>query len=103
MRVVRSLLAGGADPSYQQSRQSRKAALHHCAEHGLTELAETLLAAGADPNAASLPSQRTPLHIAVVHRSLGVLKAARERSALSLSLSLGEVAPGACVWVRVDS
>ncbi|CAK9044593.1 unnamed protein product [Durusdinium trenchii] len=74
-QVVRHLLGAKADPSFAQSKQSGKTALHHCAEHGLTELAQELLSARADPNRKSKPMQRTPLHQAVIHRSLGVVEA----------------------------
>lgn len=75
-RVARSLLHQGlADPNHKQSRQSKKTALHQCAEHGLGGIAQILLDARANPNLKSNPLGRTALHSAVVHRSYDVASA----------------------------
>ncbi|CAE7531095.1 atad3-a [Symbiodinium natans] len=84
--VAESLLKARADPSFAQSKQSGKTPLHHCAEHGLSVMAEVLLAAKANPETASRPLRRTPLHQAVVHRSLGVLRALLDSGARTSAL-----------------
>merc|ERR1712070_479652 len=58
LHIVNTLLDHGhADPSFRQSRQSRKTALHQCAEHCLTDIAKALLKGRANPNLRSLPSE----------------------------------------------
>ncbi|CAE7471574.1 Bifunctional arginine demethylase and lysyl-hydroxylase JMJD6-A [Symbiodinium microadriaticum] len=99
--VTESLLKARADPSFAQSRQSGKTPLHHCAEHGLSALAEALLSAKADPEARSKPLQRTPLHQAVIHRSLGVLQALLDAGArVSTMDSAGRTAPDLAKQLR---
>ncbi|CAJ1405194.1 unnamed protein product [Effrenium voratum] len=93
LQVVRGLLQARADPSFAQSRQSGKTPLHHCAEHGLTDLAEELLAARANLDSKSKAMQRTPLHQAVVHRSLGVVKALLSAGASATAVDAAGRAP----------
>eukprot|EP00933_Yihiella_yeosuensis_P013130 TRINITY_DN12308_c0_g1_i3.p1 TRINITY_DN12308_c0_g1~~TRINITY_DN12308_c0_g1_i3.p1 ORF type:complete len:503 (+),score=94.18 TRINITY_DN12308_c0_g1_i3:151-1509(+) len=84
--VMRSLLDGRANPSSPQSKKSGKTPLHHCAEHGLTDLAKILLEARANTESRSHPLERTPLHAAVVHRSQGVLEALLKANANTSAL-----------------
>mmetsp|Transcript_4749 Transcript_4749/g.10118 ORF Transcript_4749/g.10118 Transcript_4749/m.10118 type:complete len:606 (-) Transcript_4749:1673-3490(-) len=72
-RVASSLLQAGAIASYRAMPGGGKTPLMHCAALDLTEIAALLLQSGADPDSINVFRQ-TALHVAVVHRSYGVVQ-----------------------------
>jgi len=73
LAVAGILLRAGAIPSYQIAEGGGKTPLMHCASLDMMEVAALLLKSGAEPDSVNAFGQ-TALHVAVVHRSHGVVQ-----------------------------
>ena len=71
-KAVAKFLAEGAPVDEPDAYDADDLPLHHVAQCGFVDIAELLLAKGADVNARRAPNQDTPLHDAVFWRQLAM-------------------------------
>jgi ankyrin repeat protein len=80
IETVKQLLSQGADPNVFLD-EARVTPLHFAAQNNCVEIAQLLIAAGADIHAKTYPDGETPLDVAMLHgnQELITLSSSRTR------------------------
>jgi len=71
--TVKKLLSQGEDPDFCFDNEANITPLHFAAQENALEIAKLLIAAGANVHAETEPDGETPLDIARIHQSEGII------------------------------